>query len=145
MRRTIVPLVVAAALLVTGACSDDDDDGGGMFGGGANQEGDSGESGFPGGEDGGGFPGGEGDGGGGFPGGEGDGGGGGGYDEAAYSNFMDTCTGYPGASDDLCDCAFSEVVASVPYEEYAEFEAEVAAAPSTPLPGFVMDAVGACS
>jgi hypothetical protein len=142
MRRTIVPLVVAAALLVTGACSDDDDDGGSIFGS-ANQEGDSGESGFPGGEDGGGFPGGEEDSG--FPGGEGDGGGGGGYDEAAYSNFMDTCTGYPGADDDLCDCAFSEVAANVPYEEYAEFEAEIASDPSAPLPDFVMDAVSACS
>jgi hypothetical protein len=140
MRRTIVPLVVAAALLVTGACSDDDDDGGGMFGGGANQEGESGDSAFPGGEDSG-FPGGEEDSG--FPG--GDGGGGGGYDEAAYSNFIDTCTSYPGADEGLCDCAFSEVVASVPYEEYAEFEAEIAADPSTPLPDFIMDAVSACS
>lgn len=141
MRRTIVPFVVAAALLVTGACSDDDDDGG-MFGGGANQEGESGESGFPSGDDGGGFPAEEDSG---FPDGDGGGGGGGGYDDAAYSNFMATCTGYPGADEDLCDCAFSEVAASVPYDEYAEFEAEVAADPSTPLPDFITDAVSACS
>ncbi|MGH9210183.1 MAG: hypothetical protein ACRD2C_05810 [Acidimicrobiales bacterium] len=124
MRRRILVLAIAVAL-IGGACGDDD---GGILGNAGEGQGDA--PALPGGAGGAGSAG---------------EGGGSGYTDATRANFITTCATYPGASNSLCECAWNGVVQSVPYEQYQEFESAIAQDPSTPLPGFVMDAVSACS
>jgi hypothetical protein len=137
MRRTLVALTVLA-LFVAGACSGDDDDesgSGGIFGGEEESGGDEGV-----------FGGGEEDSGGGVFGDDGGGGGGGGYDEVSQANFMGVCASYPGSDEDLCGCAWEEIVDNVPYEDYQDFEDDYMSDPSsTPLPDWLATAVSNCS
>jgi len=131
-------LAVGALLVVGAACSDDDDEGGGVFGGGGNGGGE--------------VPGQSGDGGGGFgdvgggDGGGGDqGGGGGGFTDASMGTFVDQCANFPGATTGLCECAWGEITGSVSESEYAAFEEQFLSDPTTPLPGWLTDAVAGCS
>ncbi|HEY8545057.1 MAG TPA: hypothetical protein VIL36_08415 [Acidimicrobiales bacterium] len=119
MRRRLTILAAGAALLLgAAACSDDDD--GGMFGG----------------------AGGNGGGGGELP---GPSGGGGGFDDTSMGLFVEQCDTFPGTSRSLCECAWGEITGSVSTSEYAAFEEQFLADPSTPLPSWLTDAVTACS
>jgi hypothetical protein len=139
MRRTLVALTILA-LFVAGACSSDDDDesgSGGIFGG--EEESGGGEGVFGGGEEEGG------DGGGVFGGDDGGGGGGDGYDDVSRETFMGVCASYPGSDEDLCSCAWDDIVDNVPYEDYQQFEEDFMSGSSSELPGWLEDAVSSCS
>lgn len=121
-------VLAVGALLVMGAgCSDDDDEGGGVFGGGGNGGGEvPGQS-----RDQGDFG--------------GDVGGGGGFTDASQGTFESNCANFPGATPGLCECAWGRITSTVAESEYAAFEEQFLADPSTPLPGWLTDAVAGCS
>lgn len=115
-------LAVGALLLAGAACSDDDDEGGGVFGGGGGGEvpGQSSDVG-------------------------GDQGGGGGFTDASQGTFESNCANFPGATPGLCECAWGQITSTVSESEYAAFEQAFLSDPSTPLPGWLTDAVAGCS
>lgn len=69
-------------------------------------------------------------------------GGGGG---SSRDTFVASCGTFPGTSQEMCECAFDEISATVPESEYAAFEAAFLADPTTPLPDWLTDAVAGCA
>jgi hypothetical protein len=121
LRRTLIGLV-AVGLLFAAGCGDDDDatadgQGGGLF------DQDQGSS-----DDGGG----------------GDGGGSG-YSQEMQDNFMGTCTGQSGATEDACRCMLDAIMANVPYEDYTAWEQAILEDPAAQPPQGYVDAIMGCT
>jgi hypothetical protein len=119
MYRRLVILAVAATC-VLGACSDDDD-GGGAFA-------------IPGGGQATTVPG------------QTPAAGGAAYTQASHDNFVTECGNFPDAAADpgLCECAWTSITQTVPYDQYQAFEAAFAQG-STELPEWLTTAVSTCS
>jgi hypothetical protein len=128
MTRKLVTLAVASALVLGLAACSDDDDGGGF-----------------------GFPAGQGTTqpganpfGGGDPNAEAGAGAGTGYTQASHDNFVNECGGFPGATGELCECAWGTITQTVPYADYQVFETGFAQG-DTALPEWLTAAVGGCA
>ena len=70
--------------------------------------------------------------------------GGAGYSQASHDNFVNECGNFPGASGDLCECAWTTITQTVPYDQYQVFETAFAQG-STDLPEWLTGAVATCS
>jgi len=111
-------LAVSALFVVVGCSSDDGDGGSGMF------SAPSGEPGSP------------------VAGAEGDGAA---FTDASRATFTSNCLTFDGATDGLCECAWSTITQTVSATEYQQFEAEFLQNPSTDLPDWLTSAVSGCS
>jgi hypothetical protein len=120
-RRLIVTAAAAVLVFALGACGDDDDEGAGF--------GFPGQTTQPGAVPGGAAP---------------AGGEGAAYTQASHDNFVNECTGFAGATPDLCECAWGSIVQTVPYADYQTFEAGFASG-QTALPDWLTTAVATCS
>jgi hypothetical protein len=67
-----------------------------------------------------------------------------GYTQASHDNFVNECGNFPGASGDLCECAWGTITQTVPYDQYQVFETAFAQG-STELPDWLTGAVAGCS
>ena len=119
-RRFAVLAVTSACLLGLVACGDDDDEGGFAFGQGTTVPGQLGADPAAGAAD-----------------------AGAGYTQADHDDFVNECANFPGASGDLCECAWGTITQSVPYADYQAFSAGFANG-STALPEWLTSAVGSC-
>jgi hypothetical protein len=60
-----------------------------------------------------------------------------------HDNFVNECANFPGADGGLCECAWTSITQTVPFEEYQAFETGFAQG-STELPDWLTDAVANC-
>lgn len=67
-----------------------------------------------------------------------------GYTDAMRNTFVSVCSTQGGTAD-LCDCAWNQIVQTVPYETYREFETAFIEGSTTSLPPMITDAVSACT
>ena len=126
MTRKLVSLAVASVFLLgLAACSDDDDGQGFGFpaGQGTTQPGAN--------PFGGGDP-------------NAEGGAGAGYTQASHDNFVNECVGFPGATGDVCECAWGTITQTVSYADWQVFETGYAQG-NTALPEWLTSAVAGCA
>jgi hypothetical protein len=60
----------------------------------------------------------------------GDSGGGNGYPKVAETNFVNSCKAQPGATQAKCQCAFDQIKANVPFDEFKKADAALRAGKS---------------
>jgi hypothetical protein len=126
MTRKLVALAMASVFVLgLAACSDDDD--GGSFGLPAGQ-GTTQPGGVPGGAADANTGGAE----------------AGGYTQPMHDDFVNECTGQPGATGDMCECAWNTITQSVPFEDYQAFETGFAQGDTT-FPEWLTSAVTSCA
>jgi hypothetical protein len=118
-RRFAVLAVASVCVLGMVACGDDDDEGGFGFPGQTTQPGQAGADPAAGGAA------------------------GAGYTQSDHDDFVNECANFPGASGDLCECAWGSITQSVPYADYQAFASGFANG-STALPEWLTAAVGSC-
>ena len=66
------------------------------------------------------------------------------YTQASHDNFVNECGNFPDADSGLCECAWSSITQTVPYDQYQAFEAAFAQG-DTNLPEWLTSAVATCS
>lgn len=66
------------------------------------------------------------------------------YTQTMHDNFVGECTGQAGATPDMCECAWTSITQSVPFDEYQAFETAFAQG-ATDLPDWLTSAVANCA
>jgi hypothetical protein len=68
-----------------------------------------------------------------------------GYPDQVRRNFMNACAAQPGATEAQCECTFDEIAETVPVEDFVAYDQAVREDPATPPPGWIEEAIAACT
>jgi hypothetical protein len=67
-----------------------------------------------------------------------------GYSAAVESQFVNACAAAEGADESNCQCVYDEIAASVPFEDFIEYDSALGDDPDAPRPSWLSAAIETC-